>query len=144
MRVVACIETHFFGCAFIHRGLCLLSRSVCVCVVHTYTYRCMHVSVVAILSIIVSTQSNITNKNGPISTCRTSSEGYFHTHTHTMHFSQYIDQAPLVSCAGVTVRMGLLFHATETVIQFCYFSYVVTFNNFYRVIVGLQGTCSAC
>jgi len=65
-------------------------------------------------------------------------------HTHTMHFSQYIDQAPLVSCAGVTVRMGLLFHATETVIQFCYFSYVVTFNNFYRVIVGLQGTCSAC
>lgn len=32
MRVVACIETHFFGCAFIHRGLCLLSRSVCVCV----------------------------------------------------------------------------------------------------------------
>ena len=28
VRVVACIETHFFGCASIHRGLCLLSMCV--------------------------------------------------------------------------------------------------------------------
>ena len=28
VRVVACIETHFLGCASIHRGLCLLSMCV--------------------------------------------------------------------------------------------------------------------
>ena len=31
VRVVACIETHFFGCASIHRVLCLLSMCAQVC-----------------------------------------------------------------------------------------------------------------
>ena len=37
VRVVACIETHFFGCASIHRGLCL---SVCVWCAHMCTGVC--------------------------------------------------------------------------------------------------------
>ena len=59
-----------------------VKECVCVCSAHIYiqVYAC--VSSGNFFYIIVSTQSNITNKNGPISTCRTSSEGYFHTHTH--------------------------------------------------------------